>query len=287
MRRIPLNGLSLAVLILAAFLLSGCTQTWTGKGKDVAKAIDQSSKVKTARYSASIEVGISGLPGETAQSQNFTVTMAGKSDISDPAKPKMEMTMDAAGERVTVVEPGDTRTYMTTRGKSYSFPATDPAKQQTESARILAALGASVRGFKEAQPITNIQGESVPSIYAQVDKGKLCTTVVAAFNETLESSGGASDLSSSLGADMSGGLADLCKKMVKDDPGVWFGIRDGMLTDLAMTANLAMPMGAVVTMTVQYHEYDQDQDVGDFRAPANATAVGSVAEAQGLTPQSR
>lgn len=277
----------LAVLLMAALLFSGCTQTWTGKGKDVAKAIDQSSKVKTSRYSASIEVGISGLPGESSQPQDFTMTMSGKSDVSDPSKPKMEMTMNAQGDTVKVVEPGDARTYMTMRGKSYSFPATDPAKQETESARILAALGASVGGFKEAQPITNMQGESVPSIYAKVDKGKLCTTVVAAFNETLESSGGASDLPSSLGAGMPGGLADLCKQMVKEDPGVWFGIKDGMLTDLAMTASLAMPMGAVVTMTVQYHEYDQDQDVGEFRAPANATTVGSIAEAQGLTLQNR
>lgn len=287
MRRFPLRAANISAVLIAAVMLGGCTQTWTGKGKDVAKAIEQSSKVKTARYSASIEVGVTGIPGQPAGSEEFAMTMSGKSDVNDPAKPKMEMSMNAAGQSVKVVEPGDGRTYMTTSGKSYSFPSTDPTQQKTESARILAALGSSVGGFKEAQPITNLQGESVPSIYAKVDKGKLCSTVVGAFNETLESSGGTSDLSATLGAGMAGGMADLCKQMVKEDPGVWFGIRDGMLTDLAMTANLVLPLGAAVSMTVQYHEYDQDQDVGEFNAPANATAVGSIAEAQGVITGAR
>lgn len=282
MRSYLARSCSALVVIALSLFVSGCTGTWTGKGKEVAAAIEQSAQVKTARFSASIEMKFSGGPGQANTADSFLILMSGAADQTDPNNPRMKMTMESptTGDREQIVMPGDGRVYATTNGKSYSFPAPDAKEYAMENGRVLSALGASVGGFRESQPMTNIKEEQVPAIYATVDKGKLCGPVLDSFGDAFKTgaSEGASDLSEPLGVDPTEGISGLCKAVIRKDPSVWFGISNGLLTDVALSANLVFPMGMTMSMTMQYHEYNQGKRIGRMRVPATVTNLGSEAE---------
>lgn len=266
-----------------ALVVSGCTSTWTGEGKEVAAAIEKSAQMKTARFAASIEIKLAGMPVESGGQQAFLITMSGLGNMTDPTNPRMviEMASPSTGDRERIMMPGDGRVYTTKRGKTYSFPApSDPAEYAVENARVMTALGASVGDFRESQPMTNIKGKSIPAVYATVDKDKLCGPVLDAFGDAFKTSAneGGDDLSKALGGDPAQGISGLCKSMLRKDPSVWFGINKGLLTDVALSANLALPMGMTMSMTMQYHEYKQGKRVGKIRLPAVVTALSSQDE---------
>lgn len=276
--------LACAVALLAITLVaSGCTGTWTGKGKEVAAAIEKSSTVKTARFSASIEIKILGLPAQAGGQESFVINMSGLGDKTDPNNPRMvmEISSPSIAERERIIMPGDGRVYVTKNGKSYSFPSpTDPAQYAVENGRIMAALGVSVGGFRESQPMTNMRGKSIPAVYATVDKDKLCGPVLDAFGEAFKTSAneGGDDMAKTFGSDPAQGIQGLCKTALRKDPSIWFGINKGLLTDVALSANLAMPMGMTMSMTMQYHESKQGKRIGKIRVPAVVTQLSSEEE---------
>lgn len=282
MRSLTSRLLCVIATLVVSLAVSGCTGTWTGKGKEVASAIEQSSQVKTARFSASIEMKFSGGPGQSSAPETFLILMSGAGDQTDPNNPRMKMTMESpsTGDREEIVMPGDGRVYATTNRKSYSFPAPDVKQYAMENGRVLSALGAAVGGFRESQAMTNIKQEQVPAIYATVDKGKLCGPVLDSFGDAFKSgaSEGAADLSEPLGVDPAEGISGLCKAVIRKDPSVWFGISNGLLTDVALSANLVFPLGMTMSMTMQYHEYNQGKRIGRMRVPSTVTKLGSEAE---------
>lgn len=282
MRSYLARSCSALIVIALSLFVSGCTGTWTGKGKEVASAIEQSSQVKTARFASSIEIKISGAPGQGSTPETFLVMMSGAGDVSDPNKPRMIMKIESptTGERERYVMPGDGRVYATKHSKSYSFPSPDSNDYGVETGRVLAALGAAVGDFRESQPMTNMKQEQVPAIYATVDRDKLCGSVLdslgAAFKDSANDGG--AELAKAAGADPAEGISGLCKALIRKNPSVWFGISGGVLTDVALSANLVFPMGMTMSMTMQYHEYNQGKSIGRLRIPATFTNLGSEAE---------
>lgn len=286
--------LSCALIALVSVLaFSGCN--WKGEGKNVAAAIVATSAVKTRAFTGSMKMDMSQMQGASGStganvttSGSMTMTFSGAIDTTNDANPKMLMKMSAEGQDTTMVAPGDGKLYFTTGGKSFYTPI-DPAaaNQKTiDPQKIYVALGDAVGHFQKSQPIVNAQGKPVDTIAATVSKKKLCGPVFDAFGEAMSQSGGfASGLGGSSGG--SGSSEDLnktgkkmmqsfCQTMLKTDPRVWFGIDNGKLTDVELTAELTIPFAGPMGIEVQYHEYNQDQPQTGFDAPAGATPMGDM-----------
>lgn len=281
MRSLTSRLLYVIATLVLSLAVSGCTGTWTGKGKEVASAIEKTSGVKTAKYSGSVEMKVSGLPAQSAAQDTYVVTFSGVVDGSDPANPRMVMkiTSSEPGASGKVVMPGNGMAYGTKNGTTYSFPVEQkPEDYAVETDRTMTALGASVGGFRDSQPMTNMKGEQVPAIYAKVDRNGLCGPVIDSLGNSFKSSAQDADFSKSVGADPAQGISGICKALVKKDPSVWFGISDGMLSDVAIRADLVSPMGVVISLTVQFHQYDLGKRVRKIQIPTNTTALSSEAE---------
>lgn len=283
--------LSCALIALVATLaFSGCD--WKGEGKGVAAAILASSTVKTRAFTGSMTMDMTQMTGATAATGSsgsspgkVEMTFSGAIDDADPANPKMVMKMSAAGQDTSMVAPGDGKFYITSGGKSYYVPMNPSAteKQTINPQKIYVALGDAVGDFQKSPPITNAQGKQVETTTAKVSKKKLCGPVLDAFGEAMNQSsgltsglGGSSGSSNSLGKDGKKMMQSFCQTMLKSDPRVWFGIDNGKLTDVALTARLTIPFAGPMGIEVQYHEYNQDQPQTGFDAPAGATPMGDM-----------
>jgi hypothetical protein len=283
----PLSCALIALVAVLAF--SGCG--WKGEGKGVAAAIIASSTVKTRAFTGSMTMDMSQMQGATAATGSsgtspgkVELTFSGAIDDTDPANPKMVMKMSAAGQDTSMVAPGDGKFYITSGGRSYYVPM-DPAateKQTIDPQKIYVALGDAVGDFQKSPPITNAQGKQVDTTTATVSKKKLCGPVFDAFGEAMnQSSGltsglGSSGSTNSLGKDGKKMMQSFCQTMLKSDPRVWFGIDNGKLTDVALTAKLTIPFAGPMGIEVQYHEYNQDQPQTGFDAPSGATPMGDI-----------
>jgi len=285
----PLSCALIALVAVLAF--SGCD--WKGEGKGVAAAIVASSTVKTRAFIGSMTMDMSKLRGATAATGGtgtspgkIEMKFSGAIDDTDPANPKMVMKMSADGQDTSMVAPGDGRFYITSGGKSY-YVAKDPAaagQQTINPQKIYVALGDAVGDFQKSPPITNAQGKQVETTAAKVSKKKLCGPVFDAFGEAMSQSsglttglgGGSSGGTSSLGKDGKKMMQSFCQTMLKSDPRVWFGIDNGKLTDVALTAELTIPFAGPMGIEVQYHEYNQDQPQTGFDAPSGATPMGDM-----------
>lgn len=276
----------MAVLIAAAMVLTGCTGTWSGKGSEVADAIDRASEAKRGKFSGSMQMKMTGGSPALAENGEVTLTMTGATDSSDPTNPRMWMEFETVGQGVAMrtAMPGDGKVYMTAGNETFSIPVPLSKTNQyaIDNARLLAALGSAVGGFKDSQPMVNIQGQSVPAISAKVDRGKLCGNVLEAMGNAFNAGAGsgAADLSKSFGGEAGKGLEGVCKSMLRKDPNIWFGITDGTLTDVALTADVVFPFGVAMSLTGQYHMYDLDQPIGRIKVPASAIELGSFEEMQ-------
>jgi hypothetical protein len=223
----------------------------------------------------------------TAAPKSMTMTFSGAIDSSNEASPKMHMTMTADGQSTAMVSPGDGKMYISSGGKSYYVPIPEgqAAQRTINPQKIYVALGDAVGHFSKSQPITSPQGKSVDTISATVSKSKLCGEVFDAFGDAMSQAGG---LGGALGASSSTGgksglnesgskmMQSFCKAMLKDDPRVWFGIDNGKLTDVELTAALKIPFAGEMGIEVQYHEYNQGQPQSGFDAPAGATPITSL-----------
>lgn len=285
------RSLSCALIALVAVLgFSGCD--WKGEGKGVAAAIIASSTVKTRAFTGSMTMDMSQMQGATAATgssgttaDKVEMTFSGAIDDTDPANPKMVMKMSAAGQDTSMVAPGDGKFYITSGGKSYYVPMNPSAaeKQTINPQKIYVALGDAVGDFQKSSPMTNAQGKQVDTTTATVSKKKLCGPVLDAFGEAMNQSsgltsglGGSSGSTNSLGKDGKKMMQSFCQTMLKSDPRVWFGIENGKLTDVALTAKLTIPFAGPMGIEVQYHEYNQDQPQTGFDAPSGATPMGDM-----------
>jgi len=274
--------LSALILVVAALALSGCN--WSGQGKNVAAAIVATSQVKTRAFSGSLKMDTSQMTGTTgtAPPQSITMTFSGASDSTNPASPKMVMNMTAEGQATSLVAPGDGNMYETSAGRSYSVPMPPGTADQhaINPQKIYVALGEAVGNFQKSSPITNPQGKSVDTISATVSKSKLCGPVLDAFGDAMSQTSGLGRAFGGSGSstDKNGKklLQTFCKSMLQKDPRVWFGIDAGKLTDVELTAQLAIPFAGPMGIEVQYHEYNQDQPQTGFDAPAGATPLSSL-----------
>lgn len=274
---------------MVAVGVSGCD--WQGEGKEVAAAIVATSQVKTRSFTGSMKMDMSKMarPGGEASADmpaNVTMTFSGAIDETDEANPKMLMTMTAEGQTTSMVAPGDGKFYVTTGGKSYWADSRQSGQSKTiDPQKIYVALGEAVGNFQKAPAMTNAQGKSVPTISATVSKSKLCGPVLDAFGEAMNQAGGFGGLGGATGSTGKGSEAgakmvqSFCKMMLKSDPRVWFGIDGGRLTDVALSADITIPMAGPMGIEVQYHEYNQDQPQKGFEAPAGAQPLSSAGAA--------
>jgi hypothetical protein len=281
------------IALVAVLAFSGCN--WKGEGKNVAAAIVATSAVKSRSFIGSMKMDMSKMTGASAATGasgaanpgNVEMKFSGAIDDTDPANPKMVMNMSAMGENTAMVAPGDGKFYITSGGKSYYVPV-DPTtanKQTIDPQKIYVALGDAVGNFAKTSPITNAQGKSVDATTATVSKKKLCGPVLDAFGEAMNQSsgltsgigsGGSAGGTNKLGKDGKKMMQNFCQTMLKDDPRVWFGIDNGKLTDIALTAELSIPFAGPMGIEVQYHEFNQDQPQTGFTAPTGATPMGDM-----------
>ncbi|MFT4049537.1 MAG: hypothetical protein QM648_06830 [Solirubrobacterales bacterium] len=265
-----IRTICLALVALIVLLgVSGCG--WNGKGEDVAAALLASSQVQTRAFSGSVEL---------KSKSGFSMTFDGAIDSTDKNNPKMVMNMDSSGSATKIVMPGDGKIYMTMGGKSYFVPI--PQGQASSKAvnpnKIYAALASAVGGFKEARSMTNHNGDAVDTVTATVSKTKLCGEVVESFGGALGETGG---LGKIFGGD--GSFKSICKSLLEKDPRVWFGIDDGKLTDVSLSARLNVPFAGSMELNVIYHEFNQNGSQTGFDAPAGATELSQ--SALGALPQ--
>lgn len=78
---------ALLLLAVLAVTLVGCA--WTGKGRDVAQALEKTGALKTAEYSGSIQIEATG----QGLNENVEITFVGADDAGDAANPKSSIDM--------------------------------------------------------------------------------------------------------------------------------------------------------------------------------------------------
>ena len=277
----------LIAALAAVVVLSGCN--WKGDGGPVAAAIAQTASVKTRAFTGDVQMDMSKMQngaGSGAAPQNVNMTFFGAIDSSNPASPKMHMTMTADGQTTSVVAPGDNKVYVTVEGSSYytDIPAGQAQQRTVDPEKIYAALGDAVGHFQKAPPITNAAGKPVATTSATVSKKKLCGPVLTAFGDAMNDAGtmgGATGGALSLGGGKS--LQSFCSVMLAGDPRVWFGIDNGALTDVELTAALNIPLAGQMGIQLQYHEYNQNQPQTGFDVPPNAQPMSALQQQLGAT----
>lgn len=266
---------SVAALLLAAislFLLSGCT--WTGKGKDVADALQKTGEVKTAMYAGSFSIQAKGNAG----SENMEIIFNGAADDSNPAAPRMSMDMTIMGQRMSTVAPGDGNIYITTSAGTYGAPynATQTGAQQNSFAGVMGSLESAIGNFREAAASTTDQGLTLKTIAADGNVGRICGKVLPAFSAYSNASSAGSGSLKGLGKGTS--IEDMCRQLLKKDPTLWFGIdADGYLRMIAMKATLSVMALGSVDMTMRFDVTSINQPV-TFHKPSNAKMLGSQAD---------
>lgn len=265
---------ALLLVALAALGISGCT--WTGKGKDVAQAIEKTATFKSRSFSGSLDVKMSGADA----SKSMAITFTGASDNTDAANPQMTMTMVTASVPMTITLPGDGNMYMVSpQGTAgVPIPEVDRSKTAIDSAAIYAALGKAIGDFQTSQAMQNAAGKPVSTITAKVDREKLCTKVLPAFGDVMSKASAGSGAAGipGMGAGMGAGMSGFCKMMLRSDPQVWFGIDNGALTDVSLSADLSFPGAGPMTVRVEYHEFNQGQPQPSIKKPSGAKMYPSL-----------
>jgi hypothetical protein len=272
--------LALAIATVASGLI-GCGVAQ--EDGEVAAAIAATSKVETRAFTGSLKmqpIGKSKLIGGDGTNMKFS----GAIDTTNDAQPKMLLRMDAGGSGTSVVVPGDGKLYLTAEGKSYSMelPAGQSKQATVDPAAIYTALLGAVGGFKNSPPLTNAKGQSVHTLSAKVSKKGLCGPVIAAFGSALSQAGGAGTQLGGLGAVSPTMMKDFCKKMLRSDPRVWFGIDGGKATDVVLTVDVELPIAGSMRVELTYHEYNQGASQTGFDVPPGATPISSPAQLSGV-----
>jgi hypothetical protein len=124
----------------------------------------------------------------------------------------------------------------------------------------------------------------VTTTSATISKSKLCGPVLSAFGDALsaaDAAGGSGNGALKFGDSKS--MQGFCKAMLAGDPRVWFGIDNGALTDVELTAALNIPFAGRMGIEVQYHEYDQNKPQSGFVAPAGAQPMSQLQKQFGST----
>lgn len=262
-----------SLVAISLLLLSGCT--WTGKGKDVADALQKTAAVKTAMYSGSISMQTTGNAASQSGGQNMEITFNGASDESNPAAPRMSMDMTVMGTRVSVVAPGDGNIYYTTRGGSYGAPMDMAESKSTQNsfAGVMTSLESAIGNFREGAANSTNEGLTLRTIAADGDVGTICDKVVPAFSSYLNAASAGGDQLKGLTAGSS--LKDICQKMLVKAPTLWFGIDgDGMLRMIALKASLSLMALGSLDMTMRFDLTSVNQPV-KFNKPRNPQMLGS------------
>lgn len=276
--------MAFALLALtAALVVAGCSAD--EPTTEVAGALLATSQIETRAFNGAIKMTPAG-GGSDSKALGMDMTFSGAIDTTDDARPKMVLSFTAGGDSTRVVVPGDGKFYLTSGGRSYSMAlgAGEASRKQTiNPAKIYAALGRATGTFKPSPPLTNAQGQSVRTLSAKVDRGKLCGPVLDAFGDALASSSG---FGTQLGAGAGGkgdskALKGFCEAMLKSDPRVWFGIDRGRVTDVVLSAALEIPLAGEMKLEVSYHEFNQGRPQGGFNPPADATPISSAAQFAG------
>ena len=136
-------ALAALLALLSALILSGCA--WTGKGKEVADALQRTEQFKSRAFTGAVNVKVSSEPNNPMH-----MTFTGAIDNSDAANPKMTMQMsfdaDGQSQTMSVTLPGDGNLYMVSPAGTYGFPVPpgQAASSTIDSQKIYAALYKSV-----------------------------------------------------------------------------------------------------------------------------------------------
>lgn len=271
---------SIALLSLLAMSLTGCA--WVGAGRDVGEALQKSAQVKTAKFSGTVTYAISGLPG-APEGRSIQMNIDGAYDEADPTAPKSRLQMNVPGlMNIGVITVGDGNKYLVTNRGSYGAPIDDKvlAAETAGMTKVFEALESAIGGFREGAPSHVDTGEQLRTIFAEGDVGNICEDVWPEFAATMEASSGGGSIGEVTGGE---NLADSCRKILKTNPKLWFGIDDGgVLRMLAIEAEIAVagtPAKMKVTIRIDITPTDR---VPSITKPAGVRMLGSYAELQKL-----
>lgn len=271
-RRRRCHGRALGAVLLAvaiAVTLSGCA--WTGKGREVAKALEKSGSLQTSTYSGSILMEAKG----QGIDETIEITFVGANDSTDPAHPKSSVEMTVMNERVRAVVPGDGNTYVETRGGTFGAPAgSTGAQNQADLGRVFAALESAIGNFREGGPETTKEGTQLRSIIADGKINEICNNVVPAFSGLMDTASADSDAFKGLGGD----TQQICRRLLIEEPTIWFGLdASGYLRMIAVRAPMSLLGMGEMTMTMRFDITSMNEPV-KIRRPGGARMLASEAE---------
>lgn len=264
------------VVAYSLFALAGCA--WTGKGKDVSGALEKAGAAKTMTFSGSISMRATDVSAAQTGGQNMDVTFTGAADNGDPAAPRMSIQMDAAGERVSIVMPGDGNVYMSSGGDIVGGPAPagSAAAKPGDMTALYKALGGAIGDFQEGARTNTKEGLSLRTISAKADSGEICGEVLNAFSKSLDAMSAGSGSLKGLSGGTGGGMKEFCHQLLRDDPRLWFGIDDaGMLRMISLQTKLSMLGMGSLDLSMRYDIVTVDQPV-KIEKPRGARMVPSL-----------
>lgn len=252
-----------------AVTLTGCA--WTGKGRDVAKALEKSGSLTTATYSGSILMEAKG----QGIDESIEITFVGANDSADPARPKSSVDITVMNERVRAVVPGDGNTYVETRAGTFGAPAsTAGAQNQADLGKVFAALESAIGNFREGGPETTKEGTQLRSIIADGKIDEICNNVVPAFSGLMDTASADSDAFKELGGD----AQQICRRLLIENPTIWFGLdAAGYLRMIAVRAPMSLLGMGKMTMTMRFDITSMNEPV-KIKRPGGARMLASEEE---------
>lgn len=266
----------LSLIAVAAF--SGCA--WLGKGKEVSDAYANTENAKSAAFTASLSVTSPRELGKPAKTETDTVT--GAVDNLDPAHPKSRYESYVDGERIYVVQPGNGRVY-TQIGKQVSSGMLPKDRKMVDSVsknKVLTAFASAFVNFRDASPLVNGEGASVPAIAADVSRVKVCGPSMRQALRALLNSSTNKKARVRVTKRETRGLSKACNKALPTPPLATFGILNGFMTDFVLDLEIE-DSDEVFAVRFELHLSGLGQPQTGFNVP-RASKKGKLFSAQRL-----
>lgn len=282
-----------SLLAVAVLFASGCGGSREQTVVDA--AIARAEQVQKIAYAGKAEVAVEkstpfGVAGTTSAGGASGSTGAaapppvppteldftGAADDSGASASKSQLDMIVQSVNVRAVSPGDGMTYVVSPAGTFGAPQDADASTRGGFASVLRALRPVLDDFRPANDDRTRDGERLAVYAATASAEKFCARVAPAFSDYMDVA--SANVSSVKNLTGDAPLADVCVKLLQDDPTLWFGIDSkGMLRMVAMRAKLALLGAGSLRMTLRFDVTSYDEPVTIVK-PDGATMLGSQEE---------
>lgn len=283
-------ALMLAVVLAFLSVVIGCGGS--AEQDAVIAAIDRAKKVDTLAYSGKVEMAVegAGVTGATAvtgatgatatpASSHTRIVFSGAADGGGATGARSQLDMNVQGVNVRAVVPGDGNSYVVAPAGTFGAPL-DSAKsgQAPGFESVLGALVPVLDDFQPANDDATKNGTPLTTVSAKAEAGEFCDRVAPAFSNYMDTA--SANVSSVSGLTGDAPLDAVCRRLLTEDPTLWFGIDgDGMLRMIAMQARLSLVGTGKLKMTLRFDVNTYGEPVSIVK-PDGATMLGSQAELQ-------